>query len=163
MDIFNDWTREVVCVRNRDNGCFPCRDNAKFLTVGKKYTVTDIDVHSWYSLVRLKEFPGFQFNSVLFDEIDEATDEETEEDFDVGHENVTLNIRDNLLITAGARAAYMDSSGSIDIPEGLDGEDRLTKCIVKAVDVYMSAQIDTPFDLYIESLLLYEFRRENDE
>lgn len=72
MNIQNDWTREVVCVSNDDGSTLPCRKNAHVLTVGKLYTVVDVEVHSWHTLVRLQEFPGREFNSVLFEEIEDV-------------------------------------------------------------------------------------------
>ena len=69
MDIWNNDVREVVCVCNDNGSTMPNRDNAQLLTVGKKYTVIDVEVHSWHTLVTLKEFPNEQFNSVLFEEV----------------------------------------------------------------------------------------------
>jgi hypothetical protein len=72
FDIRNDQTRPVICVKNNDeNSWFPGKENSKLLTVGEVYTVVYVDVHNWYTAVTLKELPGFQFNSVLFEEIDE--------------------------------------------------------------------------------------------
>jgi hypothetical protein len=71
MDIFNNSKRQVVCVGNDVRSTtYPGFEAAPLLTVGKKYTVIDVDVHSWHTLVVLKEFPGEEFNSVLFEEID---------------------------------------------------------------------------------------------
>lgn len=71
MDIFNNEERRVVCVSNEDPSTLWCKKNAPMLTVGETYTVRDIDVHSWHTIVYLREFPGVGFNSVLFEEIDE--------------------------------------------------------------------------------------------
>lgn len=70
MDIFNNDTREIVCVRNDDSECWGFRGTGHLLTVGAKYTVIDLDVHGWHTTVELLEFPGERFNSVLFEEID---------------------------------------------------------------------------------------------
>jgi hypothetical protein len=43
--------------------------NAKLLKLGKTYTVERIEEHSWHTKVFLKEFPGFEFNSVWFEEV----------------------------------------------------------------------------------------------
>lgn len=40
------------------------------LTVNKQYTVASVDVGSWISYVTLEEFPGEQFNTVLFSDVD---------------------------------------------------------------------------------------------
>lgn len=72
-----------------------------------------------------------------------------------------FSLRDNLLVTAGARAAYMDSEGCIDLPGGVEGEDILAGFIADMVDQYLYANaiaIDVePFDLYIEKALLAKF------
>lgn len=70
MDIFNNVKRQVVCVDNNVQSTFPGFENEGMLTVGEKYTAIDVEVHSWHTLVTLREFPGKQFNSVLFDEIE---------------------------------------------------------------------------------------------
>lgn len=71
MDIFNNAERQVVCVGNDDrSSTFPGFEDAPLLTVGEKYTVIDVEVHSWHTLVTLREFPDKQFNSVLFEEIE---------------------------------------------------------------------------------------------
>lgn len=69
------------------------------------------------------------------------------------------SLRDNLLVTAGARAAYMDSKGCIDLPGGVEGEDILADFIAEAVDRYI-ANIPYgvgPFDIYIETGLSRKF------
>ena len=70
LDIFNSNPRQVVCVSNVDNGWWSCSNNAHLLTVGQIYNLVDIDVHDWHSLVYLEEFPGVDFNSVLFEEVE---------------------------------------------------------------------------------------------
>lgn len=68
-------------------------------------------------------------------------------------ESLDREIRDNLLVTAGARAAYMDCKGAIDIPGGLEEEDELANFVTTVVDTYIENGDDTPFDEYIESKL----------
>jgi hypothetical protein len=47
------------------NGSDYDRENAaKYLEVGKVYTVEDLDVHDWSSSVILQEIPNQEFNSV---------------------------------------------------------------------------------------------------
>jgi len=70
MDITNNKERQVVCVSNDVGSTFPGFDKEHLLTVGEKYTVIDVEVHSWHTLVTLKEFPNEQFNSVLFEEVE---------------------------------------------------------------------------------------------
>lgn len=43
------------------------KDPRKFLKVGKKYTVREVEVHSWHTLYHLDGFPIGGFNSVCFD------------------------------------------------------------------------------------------------
>lgn len=73
MDIFNSNERQVVCVANDVQSTFPGFEDNTLLTVGKKYTVIDVEVHSWHTLVTLREFPNKRFNSVLFEEAEEVT------------------------------------------------------------------------------------------
>lgn len=72
-----------------------------------------------------------------------------------------FSLRDNLLVTAGARAAYMDSKDCIDLPGGVEGEDILAEFIVDMVDQYLYANAIAigvePFDIYIETALLDRF------
>lgn len=64
--------------------------------------------------------------------------------------------RDSLIVTAAARAAYMDAKGSIELPNGLDGEDKLTEVVAEIVDDYIRNDYDS-FDIYVENRLKYEF------
>lgn len=70
FDIFNDEERRVVCIRNDkdvlNGGAF-----AHLLTIGAVYTIESVQVDNWFTLVTLREFPGLEFNSVLFEEIGE--------------------------------------------------------------------------------------------
>ena len=66
------------------------------------------------------------------------------------------SIRDNLLVTAGARAAYMDDANVISLPSGVAGEDELALFLSKVVDQYINYQrfFDEPnFDGFIEKSL----------
>lgn len=73
MDIFNDKERPIVCVCNDIESTFPGYEHEKLLAVGQTYTLVDVEVHSWHTLVTLREFPGVQFNSCLFDEVGDTT------------------------------------------------------------------------------------------
>ena len=66
-------------------------------------------------------------------------------------------LRDNLLVTAGVRAAYMHDAGVIDLPGGLLGEEQLAKFISEQVDAYAWFNTDVNFDEYIESALFHEY------
>ena len=67
------------------------------------------------------------------------------------------DIRDNLLVTMGARAAYMHYAGSINLPSGYRGEDRLAAFVTETVDRYIDDDLDIPFDEYIETALIEVF------
>lgn len=71
------------------------------------------------------------------------------------------SIRDNLLITAGSRAAYMDAFHVIDLPYGVDGEDEVADFVTKLVDEYITNNIDEPFDVFIEKALMKRYNNEN--
>lgn len=61
-----------------------------------------------------------------------------------------MNIRDNLLVNMGARAAYMECDETIELPAGISGEQELAEFVVEKVDQYIAGNIDESFDLYIE-------------
>ena len=65
-------------------------------------------------------------------------------------------IRDNLLVTAGARAAYMNCSDKIDIPEGIEEEFKLAEFLTKIVDYYLRDDCGN-FDLYLETKLIEKY------
>lgn len=67
-------------------------------------------------------------------------------------------IRDNLLITAGTRAAYMNCSDKIDIPEGIEEEFKLAEFLTKVVDEYIRLD-GVNFDLYLETKLIEKYSR----
>lgn len=69
MDIFNTEERQVVCVDNTYMDGFSFGEQAGLLNVGKTYTVVDLEVHSWHTMVTLREFPNKQFNSCHFEEL----------------------------------------------------------------------------------------------
>ena len=71
-----------------------------------------------------------------------------------------MDLRDNLLVTAGSRAAYMDSFNVIELPYGVDGEDEVASFIVKIVDEYIEQDIDESFDVFIEERLIKRFYME---
>lgn len=68
-----------------------------------------------------------------------------------------MTIRDNLLVNAGARAAYMYCGGIIHLEGGLVGEDILVDRVTKMVDKYIERGMDENFDIYIELELAREF------
>jgi hypothetical protein len=70
MDIFNDKVRKIICINNDDSNAWGINGAGHLLTVGKEYTLIDVEVHSWHTRVTLEEFPGMQFNSILFEEVD---------------------------------------------------------------------------------------------
>ena len=65
-------------------------------------------------------------------------------------------IRDNLLVTAGARAAYMNYSDKIDIQEGIEEEFKLAEFLTKVVDEYIRLD-GVNFDLYLETKLIEKY------
>lgn len=71
------------------------------------------------------------------------------------HKNVP-EIRDNLLVMAGARAAYMNCNDKIDIPEGIEEEFKLSEFLTKVVDDYLRFDWEK-FDLYLETKLIEKY------
>ena len=71
------------------------------------------------------------------------------------HKNIP-EIRDNLLVTAGARAAYINCSNKIDIPDGIEEEFKLSEFLTKVVDDYLRLDCGN-FDLYLETKLTEKY------
>lgn len=62
-----------------------------------------------------------------------------------------MNLRDNLLVTIGSRAAYMDMRGDIQLPIGSEGEDILASFAVKLANRWINERPDVMnFDEFIE-------------
>lgn len=71
-----------------------------------------------------------------------------------------MNIRDNLLVTIGRRAAYMDVLEYIELPAGSNGEDVLADFAVELAEQWMSEDHDMSFDEFIETELEKRFPKE---
>lgn len=65
--------------------------------------------------------------------------------------------RDNLLVTMGTRAAYMNAMNAIDLPYGNECEEILAEFVADTVDKYIEEAMDESFDIYIESALMERF------
>lgn len=70
MDIWNSRPRTIICTKNGKDDCLVANENNHLLEVGKEYTLCDVEIHSWHTLVWVAEIPGIEFNSVLFEELD---------------------------------------------------------------------------------------------
>lgn len=71
-------------------------------------------------------------------------------------------IRDNLLVTIGMRAAYMESLGEIELPQGSLGEDNVTNFATDIAHNYMNDIEDIGFDEYIETALLEKYGKKGE-
>ena len=71
------------------------------------------------------------------------------------------DIREELLVIAGARAAYMCTGGLIDLPIGIDGEHVLACDIRRMINNYLAGDDDINFDLYIETALANNYGTKN--
>ncbi len=73
-------------------------------------------------------------------------------------------LRDNLLVTAGARAAYMEDANCIEFPHGVNGEAELAESISRMVDRYLQQECcrDINYDEYIELALKAIYRVKED-
>ena len=76
-----------------------------------------------------------------------------------------VSIRDNLLVTMGTRAAYMDCLGTITLPSGVGGETQLAEFVSETVDQYIdeSLNVEWSFDEYIETALEKKYGVKEDE
>lgn len=69
-------------------------------------------------------------------------------------------LRENLLVTFGARAAVMDALGHITLPTGSRGEDALANLAVEICDAWIARDDEDPclgFDEFIETALIRAF------
>ena len=76
---------------------------------------------------------------------------------------IDISLRDNLLVTAGTRVAYLHCMELIALPWGVEGEEILAKYVVEVVDKYMTepeVRVEN-FDLYVEELLMMEYGRKS--
>ena len=69
LDISNKEERKIVCTALNEIPLFGGNHYKRTLTVGEKYTLCAIYIHSWITFVELKEFPDKLFNSALFEEV----------------------------------------------------------------------------------------------
>ena len=69
IDIYNNRPRKIKCIRN-DDDTWGVNENNHLLEVDKVYTLKSLEVHNWYTVVYLEEFPGVKFNSVSFEEVE---------------------------------------------------------------------------------------------
>jgi hypothetical protein len=70
--------------------------------------------------------------------------------------------RDNLLITAATRAAYMDCAGAISLDTTEWGMEKLSKFLCHIVDRWIEKGAQGNFNEYIESNLILVFKEENE-
>lgn len=73
------------------------------------------------------------------------------------------DLRDDLLVTAGARAAYMHYDGYIKLPEGIEGEADLARIVSNIADSYISLDDRINFDEYVETILIAKYGRKKGE
>lgn len=74
------------------------------------------------------------------------------------------SFRDNLLVTMGARAAYMHDRGDIELPSGVEGERKIAEFVANTIDQYLQKQfVYGNFDQYIETALMKEYGVVKDE
>jgi len=66
-------------------------------------------------------------------------------------------LRDNLLVTIGSRAAYMDAAGCIALAGNSAGEDELARFASALADQYLESDFDVCFDELIETALMERF------
>lgn len=75
MNIYSKPGHKVKVTKCSSKNGYP-HDSAKiqeFLTIGKIYTVKEIEVDAWYSTVILTDFPDERFNTVCFEDVNKIT------------------------------------------------------------------------------------------
>lgn len=74
------------------------------------------------------------------------------------------SLREDLLVTGGARAAFMAYCGYIDLPFGVEGEADISRYVSKLVDAYLEYREfdkDLNFDEYIENALRRKYKKDS--
>ena len=66
-------------------------------------------------------------------------------------------MHENLISTMALRAEQMEAIGSITLPSGISGEDRIADYCADKVREYEMSGSDAPFDLFIEEALTTRF------
>ena len=76
-----------------------------------------------------------------------------------------MELRDNLLVTMGARAAYMHDRGDIELPSGVEGEKTIAEFVARAVSTYITygnIGLSVNFDEFSEGILKKQYGVEKD-
>lgn len=58
--------QKVVCISKSNEHFMVGSHNNHLLELGKEYTISNVDVQDWYTLLSLEEIPNVEFNSVVF-------------------------------------------------------------------------------------------------
>ena len=70
---------------------------------------------------------------------------------------MAATMHENLISTMALRAGQMEAIGSITLPGGVSGEDRIADYCADKVHEYEMSRSDEPFDLFIEEALTKRF------
>ena len=70
-----------------------------------------------------------------------------------------MSIRENMLVTMGARAGSMEVLEYIALPEGSAGEDELAAFVCEVVTEYLKSDGEVSFDEFIEVALTNKYGR----
>lgn len=70
---------------------------------------------------------------------------------------MAATMHENLISTMALRAGQMEAIGSITLPSGVSGEDRIADYCADKVREYEMSGSDEPFDLFIEEALTKRF------
>jgi len=70
MDIYSEEGTKVKFINKKGREC-ERKEASKYLKEGEVYTVDSIYVRGWSSEVTLKEVPNQEFNTVMFDEVEQ--------------------------------------------------------------------------------------------
>lgn len=76
MEIYALKGHKVRCIGTDSVYHYLTERAEKYLEVGKEYTVERTTVHSWQTDVELQEFPGVEFNSEIFEDLEESSEED---------------------------------------------------------------------------------------
>ena len=171
MDKFDyDFSVEITnhgCFTNKADAIVASKKEfesmcAEYENKMKKYSDADIYPPDEYAsgALNVEKDEKFGFYAICFGNSDDYECHSVS--VDEWEMNTTL--RDDLLVTAGSRAAYMEMNNIVTLPEGPDGEREISIVVARAVSQYINQHAgdayDLPYDLFIESVLNIVYGKE---
>lgn len=78
MEIYALKGHKVICIDTESGYHYLTERAEKYLTIGKTYTVERTEVHPSSTDVELQEFPGIEFSSAVFEDVEKQSEEDSQ-------------------------------------------------------------------------------------